>query len=92
MVTNDLAESSFTGVTSQVQTYGRIGMCNAAAIIYMSRNRYLSRPTTKKDLKEGNRGLFHDFPEELRLTAVMAAMEDAPITHKENNQSLELQR
>ena len=88
MVTNDLAESSFAGVTSQVQTYGRIGMCNAAAIIDMSINGYLSRPTNKKDLKEVNRGLFHDFPEELRLTDVMAAMGYAPVTHKANNKSL----
>ena len=65
MVTNDLAENSFAGVTSQVQTYGQIGMCNAADIRKMSRNGYLYRPTTKKDLKEGNRGMFHDFPEEL---------------------------
>ena len=36
--------------------------------------------------------MFHDFPEELRLTAVMAATEDAPVTHKANNQSLEIQR
>ena len=92
MVTNDLAESSFTGVTSQVQTYGRIGMCNASAISDMSRNGYLYRPTTKKDLKEGNRGLFHDLPEELWITAVMSAMEEAPITHKANNQSLDIQR
>ncbi|KAL7523561.1 hypothetical protein ACHAXR_000896, partial [Thalassiosira sp. AJA248-18] len=28
---NDLAESSFAGVTAQVQVYGRIGMANAAA-------------------------------------------------------------
>ena len=49
-------------------------MCNFAAIIDMSRNGYLSRPTTKKDFKEGNRGLFNDLPEELRLTAVMEAM------------------
>ena len=65
IVTNNFAERSFEGVTSQVQTYGRIGMCNSAAIRNMSRNGYLSRPNTKKDLKEGNRGMFHDFPEEL---------------------------
>ena len=58
MVTNDLAESSFTGVTYQVQTYGHTGMCNAAYISDMSRNGYLSRPTTKKDLKKVNRGYF----------------------------------
>ena len=52
----------------------------------------MSRPTTKKDLHEGNRGLFHDFTEELQLTAVMEATEDAPVTHKANNQSLEVQR
>ena len=85
MATNDLAESSFTGVTSQVQTYGHIGMCNATDISDMSRNGYLSRPTTKKYLKEGNRGMFHDFPEELRLTAVTAAMEDTPFTHQAKN-------
>ena len=91
MVTNDLAESSFAGVTYQVQTYGRIGMCNTASISDISRNEYLSCPITKKDLKEGNRGLFHDLPEDLQLNDVMAAMEDAPVTHKANNQSLELQ-
>ena len=91
MVTNDLAERKFGGVTSQLQTYVRIGICNAATINYMSKNGYLSRPITKKDLKEGNRGLFYDFPEELQLTAIMAAMEDTPVMHKANNQSLELQ-
>ena len=67
-------------------------MCNAAAISGMSINGYLSSPTTKKDLKDGNRGLFRYFPEELQLTTVMAEMEDAPFAHKANNQSLELQR
>ena len=57
------------------------GMCNAAAISNISRNGKFSRPTTKKDLKEGNRGMFHDFIEELRLTSVMAEIEDAPVTH-----------
>ena len=71
-------------------TYPSIGLCNAAAISDMSRNGYLSRPTTKKYLKEGNRGLFRDFPEELGLTALMAETDDAPATHKSNNQSLEL--
>ena len=74
MSTNDISESSFTGVTYQVKTYGWIGMCNSAAISDMYRNIYLSRPTTRKDLKEGSRGMFHYFTEELRLPAVMAAM------------------
>ena len=40
MVTNDLAESSFAGVKSQIQTYGRIGMCNTKDISNISRNVY----------------------------------------------------
>ena len=48
MAVNDLAESSFAGVTAQVQCYGRIGMHAAAAASDMSRNKFLSRPTTKK--------------------------------------------
>ena len=81
MVTNDLAENSFAGVTSQVQTYGRIGMCNVADISEMSRNGWLYRITTNKELKEGNRGMFYDFTEELRLTTIMEEMEDATVTH-----------
>ena len=71
MVTNDIAENSFVGVTPQIQTYGRIGICNDASISGISRNLYLYCPTTKKDPKDGNKGTFHDFPEELRLTAVI---------------------
>ena len=63
MVTKNLTESSFIGVTPQVQTYGRIGMCNAAAISNMYRNGYVFRPTTKKYPKEGNIGMFHDLTE-----------------------------
>ena len=36
--------------------------------------------------------MFHDLSEELRLTAVMAAMEDATVTHQANNQSIDFQR
>ena len=43
-------------------------------------------------IQESNRFFFHDFPEELRLTVVMAAMEDTPIMHNADNQSLEIQR
>jgi len=32
LAVNDLAESSFSGVTAQVQCYGRIGMHAAAAV------------------------------------------------------------
>ena len=61
-------------------------MCNSAYISDMYRNGYLYCPNTKKDLKEGNRGMFHYFPEELQLTTVMAATEDDPVTHQAKNQ------
>ena len=65
IVTNDLSEISFTGVTSQVQIYEHIGMCNTADISNMSINGYLSCPTNKKDPKEGNMAMFHDLTEGL---------------------------
>ena len=92
MAVNDMAESSFAGVTAQVQCYGCIGMHAAAAVSDMSRNEFLSRPTTKKDISKGERGLFHGLPEELRVTAMMAAMEEAPATRQSNNASIEAQR
>ncbi len=50
---NDLAESSFAGVTAQVQVFGRIGMANAAAVSDMARNGFLHRPTTRKEIESG---------------------------------------
>ena len=91
-VIKDLTESSFANVDYQVHIYGWISMCNAAAISDMSRNRYVYRPTSKNDLKEGNRGMFHDFPEELKLTAITKSMEDTPVTHKAKNRSIDIQR
>ena len=80
MATNDHAESSFAGVTSQVQYYGRIGMHNAAAASDTARNGFLQRPLTKKEHESVKRGLFHELPEELRVTLLIMAMEDAPAT------------
>ena len=59
----------------------------------MSRNGFLSRPTSKKAISsKGERGLFHGLPKELRVTAVMAAMEDTPATRQSNNVSIDAQR
>ena len=82
MAVNDLAESSFAGVTAQVQCYGRIGMHAAAAVSDMQRNNFFSRPTTKKSIASNERGLFQGLPEELKITAVMVAMEDAMATRQ----------
>ena len=90
---NDLAESSFAGVTAQVEVYGRIGMANAAAISDMARNGFLSRPSCNQDLESGEgHGLFHRLCEGLKITAVMAAVDMAPQTRESNNAALELQR
>jgi hypothetical protein len=90
---NDLAESSFAGVTANVQAFGRVGIHGAAAVSDVSRNGFLSRPTTRKEMKATKRhGLFHDLPEELKMTAVMAAMEQAPATRVTTNDALIRQR
>eukprot|EP00957_Ditylum_brightwellii_P140735 10721232-Ditylum_brightwellii.AAC.1 len=91
MVTNDLAESSFTGVTTQVQTFGHIDLCSADAVSGIARNGYLPHLTTKKELKKRIEGIFHTLPEELILTAIMVCMEDAPATKESNNKALSLQ-
>ena len=94
MVTvNDLAESSFAGVTANMQAFGRVGIHGAAVVSDVSRNGFLSRPTTRKEMKATKRhGLFHDLPEELNMTAVMAAMEQAPATRVTSNDALNRQR
>ena len=90
--TNDLAESSFGGVTLQVQCFGRIGLCNAAAISDMKMNRFLSRPTTKEQIENNEMGLVHGLPEELKISLLMTAMEDAHETRQSNRDALERQR
>ena len=90
---NDLAESSFAGVTAQVEVFGRIGMVKAAAVSDMSRNGFLNRPVTINEKKDPNAyGLFHGLPEELKITAVMTAMEKAPATREANSRAVERQR
>jgi hypothetical protein len=75
MAVNDRAESSFAGITAQIQDYGRIGYANGAAISDMGRNGFLDLPLTKTDLKGQKRGMFYSLSKELQLTAVVAAME-----------------
>ena len=52
MVTNDLAESSFAGMTSQITNYGRINLFSAAGLSHISRNGFLFKPKTTKEIKE----------------------------------------
>ena len=65
MSVNDLAESSFAGVTDQLQVFVRIAMASAATISNMARNGFLDQPTTNKEMGDNKTSLFHDLPEEL---------------------------
>ena len=80
MSVNDLAESSFAGVTDQLQVFGRIGMASAAAISDMARNGFLDQPTTNKEMSDKKTSLFHDFPEDLHTTAIMCEVKEYPDT------------
>ena len=51
MASNDLVESSFTGVTAQVQCYGRIGMSGAATVSNVAYNEFLHFGGTKIKIK-----------------------------------------
>ena len=84
MATNDCAESSFGGVTNQLQQYSRLSIPAAAAVSDMRRNNFFSR--------EKHKGLFHGFPEEIRSALVIMATEQAPATRKENTETLNMQR
>lgn len=103
MASNDLAESSFAKVTAQVQCYGRIGMCAAAAVSDCDKNGFLHRSTlvkqikrkstsSKKRKKEKKRGLYHNLPKELQITLLMMCVEDAPPTRASNNADLSRSR
>ena len=88
MAVNDLVESSFVGVTAQLQVFGRIGMTSAATIYNKSMNSFLDRPTTNKDMKDKKKSLFHDFPEELKIAAIMCAVQEAPATRQSKTDSM----
>ena len=81
MATNDPAESSFAGVTSQIQKYSRISIAGAAAISDMQRNKFFSRV----DTGTGKVGMFHQFSEGIQSCLVRVGMEDAPSTRILNN-------
>lgn len=87
--TNDLAESCFAGLTRQIEIGNRILMTNAAAISDMKRNGFMNRGGKKKG---DTRGKFYELPEELQITAVMAAMENASATRESNNHALNRMR
>ena len=58
---NDLAESSFSSVTSQMQVFGRIGMSSATNISDIDSNVFLYRNTTNRKISYKKTSMFHDF-------------------------------
>ena len=91
MVVNDLAESSFAGVTAQLQVFGRIVISSAAAISNMARNGLLERPTTNKEMSGNKKSLFRDFPEELQISAIMCAVQEVTATRQSNTNAFDIQ-
>ena len=88
----DLAESSFAGMTAQLQVFGRIGMASADDIIVMARNGFLDQRTINKDTCDKKTSLFHYFLEELQITAIMCAVQEAPATRQLNIDAMYRQR
>ncbi len=62
------------------------------AVSDVQRNDFLFWPTSCKDIAADKRGLFHGLPEELKVTLIMTAIEDAPEARRMNTAALELQR
>ena len=75
MSVNDLAESSFTSMTDQLQVFVEIGMASTAAISDMASNGFLYQPATNKEISYKKTIYFHDFPEELHITDIMCAVQ-----------------
>eukprot|EP00957_Ditylum_brightwellii_P057620 4369468-Ditylum_brightwellii.AAC.1 len=46
--------------------------------------------TQTKEISKGIKGMFHTLPEELRLTAIIVSIEDAPATRESNSKALSL--
>ena len=92
MASNNLAESSFAGVTAQVQCYCQIDMCISSDVSDTARNVLLDHPTTTNQMEVHQQGLFHGMPNKLQITIVMVAMEDAPDNRQLNNNDLNRKR
>ena len=96
---NDLAESSFAGVTAQFQCYVLIGMRAAAEVSDVGRNGFISRVGIKSPIdrettikktkaKEKEHELYFGMVKELQITLLITFMEDAPRTRIKNNDNV----
>ena len=88
---NDLAESSFAGVTQQITQFGRINLANAAGVSDVQRNKFLKRSSTRKEIKENTTGLLHTLPLELQYAMVDVCTDFSEEMRKEMNCALDRQ-
>ena len=86
---NDLAYSSFSGVTAQLCVFGQIGMASVVYISGMARNLFLDQPTTNKDISDNKTSMFHDLPEELYITNIMCAVQEVPAARQSNTDAID---
>jgi hypothetical protein len=89
LAVNDLAESSFAGLTAQLKSFGRADLKSLAAVSDLAFNGFMDRPLTSDEIKNDQRGFFHTWPEELKLALASSAMEIKSATKKSNNIALE---
>ena len=92
MADKDFYDSLFAGVMAQVQCYILIYIYSADYVSATARNGLMDRPTTNNQMKGHQQGLFHGLPNELQISLVIFAMEDAPENRKSNNNDLNQQR
>jgi hypothetical protein len=79
--TNDKAESTLGGTTTNIQQFGWIALSSAGTVSDIKRNASLQQDAilTKKN-PTINPGLFNQFPQELQQAIVRVGMKDAPAT------------
>ena len=81
MAVNDPAESSFGGVTRQLQCHGRINLTSATGVDQCKRNNLFSRgfELKNKEVKDqGTRqGMFIGMKEEMKQSLIEVSMEQA---------------
>ena len=92
MDVNDLTESSFAGVTTQLQLFGRILMIRAVAIRNMAKYGFLDQPTTNKEMSDKKTSMFHGLPDEFQITDIMCAVQEGSTTRQLNTDAMDKQR
>ena len=55
----------------------------------MVRNVFLEQTTTNKEISDKKKSMFHDFTEELQITAIMCAVQEDPDTRHSNTGAID---